>query len=64
MVLYTTGCPRCEMLEKLLNDKGMKYEVCTVKDVMVRNFFKTVPMLEVDGKTMNYKDAVRWVNQI
>ena len=63
MVLYTTGCPRCEMLEKLLNDKGMKYEVCTDKDVMARNGFETVPMLEVDGKTMNYKDAVRWVNQ-
>lgn len=64
MVLYTTGCPRCEMLEKLLNDKGMKYEVCTDKDVMSGKGFETVPMLEVDGKTMNYKDAVRWVNQI
>lgn len=64
MVLYTTGCPRCEMLEKLLNDKGVKYEVCTDKNVMVGKGFETVPMLEVDGKAMNYKDAVRWVNQI
>lgn len=64
MVLYTTGCPRCEMLEKLLNDKGMKYEVCTDKDVMAGKGFKTVPMLEVDGKTMNYKDAVRWVQNM
>lgn len=64
MVLYTTGCPRCEMLEKLLNDKGVKYEVCTDKDVMAGNGFETVPMLEVDGKTMNYKDAVRWVQNM
>lgn len=64
MVLYTTGCPRCEMLEKLLNDKGLKYEVCTDKDVMAGKGFETVPMLEVDGKTMNYKDAVRWVQNM
>ena len=64
VVLYSTGCPRCEMLEKLLNDKGITYELCTDEKEMIKKGFETVPMLEVDGEVMNYKDAVKFVQDM
>lgn len=64
VVLYSTGCPRCEMLEKLLNDKGITYELCTDEKEMIKKGFETVPMLEVDGEVMNYKDAVKFVQNM
>lgn len=64
VVLYSTGCPRCEMLEKLLNDKGITYELCTDEKEIIKKGFETVPMLEVDGEVMNYKDAVKFVQDM
>jgi hypothetical protein len=28
IVLYTTHCPKCRVLEKKLSDKGVKFETC------------------------------------
>ena len=31
MILYTTGCPKCRILEKKLSDKGIGFEKCDDK---------------------------------
>ena len=63
MVLYTTGCSKCKILESTLNEKGIKYNVCEDKELMKYNGFRSVPVLELDdGTILTYGKAVKYVN--
>lgn len=64
IVLYTTFCPKCKVLEKKLQQKDIVYEVVTDIDVMTEKGFMSVPVLEVDGTIMDFKAASDWVNTI
>lgn len=62
VTLYSTGCPRCDILKKKLYDKKIPFVLVTDKDVMLSMNLTQVPVLEVDGELMEYRDAVGWVN--
>jgi len=62
IVLYTTHCPKCEILTKKLNDKNIKYTVCEDVNLMEEKGFTFAPMLEVGEKIMGFSEAVKWVN--
>lgn len=65
VILYTTHCPKCRILEKKLNDKGVEYD--TVEDVeeMKKIGISTVPVLSVPDKgNLQYLDAVKFVNAL
>lgn len=64
VVLYTTFCPKCKVLEKKLHDKDVVYEEITDVDIMTEKGFQTVPMLEVDGEVMDFSKAAEWVNTL
>lgn len=64
LVLYTTFCPKCKVLEKKLAEKNLVYETVTDVNVMSEKGFQTVPMLEVDGKVMDFSKAAEWVNKL
>lgn len=63
IIMYSTGCPRCKVLEKKLNSKGLEYSIISDIEVMTNMGFREVPILSVDGKQMNFKTAVKWVNE-
>lgn len=64
LILYTTFCPKCKVLEKKLAEKNLVYETVTDVDVMSEKGFQTVPMLEVDGEVMDFSKAAEWVNKL
>ena len=64
VVLYSTGCPKCKVLEAKLNMKKIEYNVVTDVSVMESKGFMSVPMLEVDGEIMNYGAAADWINRL
>lgn len=61
VVLYSTHCPRCNVLEKKLKSKNIGYTEINDVEVMQQKGFKEVPMLEVDGNIMNFKNAINWM---
>lgn len=61
-ILYSTNCPKCQVLEKKLTSSGVKYEICDDVEIMQQNGFQSVPMLVVDGKALDFIEAVNWVN--
>lgn len=63
VILYTTGCPNCKLLEKLLTSKEIKHGIITDVDVMIKMGFQSSPQLEVDGLMMDYTHAKVWVNE-
>ena len=63
VILYSTGCPKCNILKKKLADAKIDYKVVEDVDVMVSKGLKEVPWLEVDGNLMNFADSSKWINE-
>ena len=63
VTLYTIDCPKCKILEKKLNNAGIEYSACKDRDVIKSKGMDLMPVLEVDGKRMSFKEAVDWVNE-
>lgn len=63
VVLYTTHCPRCEVLASKLSSAAISYEVVEDTEVMLSKGIMSAPMLEVDGSMLEFKQAVDWVNK-
>lgn len=62
-ILYSTNCPKCQVLEKKLTSSGVDFEVCSDTDLMQKKGFQSMPMLEVDGVIMDFMSAVNWANK-
>lgn len=62
VILYSTGCPKCEVLEKKLNNAGITYGKCNDVDVMTKLGIQRVPVLSVDGKLHEFSEANIWIN--
>ncbi len=62
ITLYSTHCPRCKVLEKKLEQKGIEYQIVDDIDRIMELNILSVPMLRVGTNLMNFTDAVNWVN--
>jgi len=63
IVLYSTGCPKCSILKKKLEAKGIEYIENNQVDEMVELGISHVLVLSVDGELMSFADANRWINE-
>lgn len=63
VILYTTHCPKCTVLEKKLTSKNIPYEEVTDVDLMINKGFDAMPVLEVDNTIMDFKTANTWINE-
>ena len=64
IVLYSTHCPRCVVLEKKLNQKRIDYNEVNDISIMEGKGFFFFFLLEVDGKIMDFKEANDWINTL
>ena len=64
VVFYSTGCPKCKVLKSKLDSKGIDYTIFNDVDRMVEMGITTVPDLMVDGKLMNFKESIEWLNSL
>ena len=63
VTLYSIGCGKCIVLEKKLKQAGIEFEVCDDREVIEDKGFDYMPVLEVDDKTMQYDEAIKWVDE-
>lgn len=61
VILYSTNCPRCKILKSKLDDKEVTYSIVNDVDKMLSMGMTVVPVLEVDGVRMNFKEAINWI---
>ena len=63
ITLYSTNCPKCNVLEKKLKDKSMDFELVTDFDTkeLIRKGFLSAPVLKVDDKYMDFVEANKWL---
>lgn len=63
IILYSTHCPQCEILEDKLQTKNIQYTEVTDVSLMLNKGMKNVPVLEVNGKMMDFLKACEWVKK-
>lgn len=61
IILYSTGCPKCTVLKKKLSEHNIEFIENNNVEEMTKLGFVHVPILEVDGNRMNFKEAVEWI---
>lgn len=65
VVLYTTHCPRCEVLRKKLEQKKIEYNEVTSMDEILEKGIMNVPMLSIDDcAPIDFTKAIQWINQL
>lgn len=64
VVLYSTGCPMCGVLKKKLDAKNVEYTENNSIEDMSQKGIEQVPVLEVNGQLMNFKESIAWVNSL
>ena len=62
IILYSTGCPKCEVLKKKLKAKNIEYVENNNVDDMESLGIDQVPVLSVDGNLMSFAEANNWIN--
>lgn len=64
VILYSTHCPKCSVLENKLKQKNISYEEINDIEIMKGKGFLSVPILEVDGTGMDFKTAFNYVESL
>lgn len=64
IILYTTHCPKCSVLEKKLAKKNIEYTEFTSVQDMLNMGINTVPVLSVNGELLSFEKANQWINSV
>lgn len=63
ITLFSTGCPKCRVLEQKLNNKNIEYAKDSNMDEVVNQGFMSAPVLKVNDVYLDFTNAVKWVNE-
>lgn len=61
VILWSTHCPRCKVLELKLKQKNIVYEEINDVEQMKAKGFNEAPKLEVGDIVYDFKEAVDWL---
>lgn len=64
VILYTTHCPKCNVLSQKLIKKNIKFSEIQDLNIIFEKGFKSMPVLVVDGKIMEFLESNSWINSI
>lgn len=62
ITLYSTGCPKCLVLKRKLEDRGLPYTEVTDVQAMLDLGITEVPVMRVGDRLMPFGEAAVWVN--
>lgn len=61
IILYTTHCPKCTVIEKKLKAKNIPFTEVDDVETMQALGFHSLPVLKVDDEVLNFQQAYKWV---
>lgn len=66
-MLYSTGCPKCKILEKKLEMLGKEFTVISDLDMVLavaeQNNIQEAPFVSVDGEIYNFTETIKALNE-
>lgn len=63
VVLYSTGCPKCEVLKTKLEAKNIEFSTNDNVDEMLSIGINQVPVLKVNEELLEFSKANDWINE-
>lgn len=63
VTLYTTHCPKCNVIAKKLEQKGIEFKINEDLEDMIAMGFHSAPILQVDEKYLNFTEANNWIKE-
>lgn len=60
-ILYSTGCPQCNILKEMLQKKNIIFQIEDNVEKMKELGFSSLPMLSIDNKILNFKEAFNFL---
>ena len=63
IVLFSKGCPKCSILKKKLEQKGIVYQENNSVEEMLGLGITQVPVLKIGSRLLEFADANDWVNK-
>lgn len=64
VLVYSTHCPKCNVLEKKLKMVGINYTVIDDQEQMIAMGLKSAPYLQVNcGELMDFTAAMKWIKE-
>lgn len=68
MIVYSTGCPQCEVLKKKLADKNVNFTLVENRDEVIKAAeefgITNVPFMVVDDKVYNFVESINYINNL
>lgn len=64
IIMYTTHCPRCEVLKTKLLNKKIIFEEETSIVKMKELSIDSVPVLNINGELKSFAEAIKWINEV
>ena len=61
VILYSTGCPQCNVLKEMLQKKNIIFQIEDNVEKMKELGFSSLPMLSIDNKILNFKEAFNFL---
>lgn len=62
VIMYTTGCPKCRVLQRKLDAAHVEYEEHNDMAEMLSLGLRAAPTLSVDGELMDFNKACKWAD--
>ena len=63
IILYSTNCPKCKILEEKLTEKNIKFTKNNNVIEMSELGIDQVPVLSIDSKMLSFVEANKWINE-
>ena len=63
ILLFSNNCPKCKVLIKKLNEKNIQYEECNDTEIMKAKGIQFLPVLEINGDLLDFKQATEWIGR-
>ena len=65
MILYTSHCPKCNVLKTKLDQKKIDYKTIEDQDIFINKGFEELPKLELDdGTILSFVEANKYINNL
>ena len=65
IVLYSTNCPKCKVLEEKLKNNNLSFDVVVGEEAekAIRNLgYTSAPVVKVNKEIMSFEAAIKWLN--
>lgn len=64
ITLYSKyGCFRCDIVKQMLNSHNVPFDEVTDELIIEQKEYEQLPMMEVDGKEMEYIQILYWLKE-